>query len=143
MKEWLKKVTGIKRLEEEKEKLNIEAALAKARAEAAKKEEELAKLTPKERANALGEPYIAVLDTHINKENLRNGFLELDWNDAFVLQLKQQGYGFDGDPDEEIVDRWFRTLCKDIAGEEGVDMTDRGAGYINVKKNAEGKSEVS
>jgi hypothetical protein len=143
MKEWLKKVTGIKRLEEEKEKLNIEAALAKARAEAAKKEEELAKLTPKERANALGEPYIAVLDTHINKENLRNGFLELDWNDAFVLQLKQQGYGFDGDPDEEIVDRWFRTLCKDIAGEEGVDMTDRGAGYINVKKIAEGKSEVS
>ncbi len=143
MKEWLKKVTGIKRLEEEKEKLNIEAALAKARAEAAKKEEELAKMTPKERANALGEPYIAVLDTHINKENLRNGFLELDWNDAFVLQLKQQGYGFDGDPDEEIVDRWFRTLCKDIAGEEGVDMTDRGAGYINVKKIAEGKSEVS
>jgi ssDNA-specific exonuclease RecJ len=143
MKEWFKKVTGIKRLEEEKEKLNIEAALAKARAEAAKKEEELAKMTPKERANALGEPYIAVLDTHINKENLRNGFLELDWNDAFVLQLKQQGYGFDGDPDEEIVDRWFRTLCKDIAGEEGVDMTDRGAGYINVKKIAEGKSEVS
>ena len=143
MKEWFKKVTGIKRLEEEKEKLNIETALAKARAEAAKKEEELAKLTPKERANALGEPYIAVLDTHINKENLRNGFLELDWNDAFVLQLKQQGYGFDGDPDEEIVDRWFRTLCKDIAGEEGVDMTDRGAGYINVKKIAEGKSEVS
>jgi len=143
MKEWLKKVTGIKRLEEEKEKLNIEAALAKARAEAAKKEEELAKLTPKERANALGEPYIAVLDTHINKENLRNGFLELDWNDVFVLQLKQQGYGFDGDPDEEIVDRWFRTLCRDIAGEEGVDMTERGAGYINVKKIAEGKSEVS
>ncbi len=143
MKEWLKKVTGIKRLEEEKEKLNIEAALAKARAEAAKKEEELAKMTPKERANALGEPYIAVLDTHINKENLRNGFLELDWNDAFVLQLKQQGYGFDGDPDEEIVDRWFRTLCKDIAGEEGVDMTDRGAGYINVQKLANGKSEVS
>ena len=143
MKEWFKKVTGIKRLEEEKEKLNIETALAKTRAEAAKKEEELAKMTPKERATALGEPYIAVLETHVNKENLRNGFFELDWNDVFVLQLKQQGYGFDGDPDEEIVDRWFRTLCKDVAGEEGVDMTDRGAGYINVKKIAEGKSEVS
>jgi len=143
MKEWLKKVTGIKRLEEEKERLNIEATLAKTRAEAAKKEEELAKMTPKERANALGEPYIAVLETHVNKENLRNGFFELDWNDAFVLQLKQQGYGFDGDPDEEIVDRWFRTLCKDVANEEGVDMSERGAGYINVKKIAEGKSEVS
>ena len=143
MKEWIKKVTGLKKIEEEKERLVVEAALASARAEAAKKEEELAKMTPKERATAKGEPYIAVLETHVNKENLRNGFFELDWNDEFVLQLRQAGYGFEGDPDEEIVDRWFRTLCKDVAGEEGVDMTDRGAGYINVKKIAEGKSEVS
>ena len=143
MKEWIKKVTGLKKIEEEKERLVVEAALASARAEAAKKEEELAKMTPKDRANAKGEPYIAVLETHVNKENLRNGFFELDWNDIFVLQLRQAGYGFEGDPDEEVVDRWFRTLCKDVAGEEGVDMTDRGAGYINVKKIAEGKSEVS
>jgi hypothetical protein len=60
-----------------------------------------------------------------------------------VLQLKQAGYGFDGDADEEIVDRWFRGLCKDVASEEGIDMTDRGAGYINVRKLTEGKSEVS
>ena len=143
MKEWLKKVTGLKKIEEEKERLVVEAALASARAEAAKKEEEMAKMTPKERATARGEPYIAVLETHVNKDNLRNGFFELDWNDEFVLQLRQAGYGFEGDPDEEVVDRWFRTLCKDVAGEEGVDMTDRGAGYINVKKIAESKSEVS
>lgn len=140
---WLKKVTGIQKLEEEKARLEQERLEALARVEEATAKEELSKLTPKERATRKGEPYIAVLDTHVNKENLRNGFLELDWNDAFVLQLKQQGYGFDGDPDEEIVDRWFRTLCRDIAGEEGVDMTDRGSGYINVKKIAEGKSEVS
>ena len=60
-----------------------------------------------------------------------------------MLKLRREGYGFEGDRDEEVVDRWFRTLCKDVAGEEGVDMTDRGAGYINVKKIAEGKSEVS
>lgn len=143
MKEWFKKITGIKKLEDEKERLTVEATLASARAEAAKKEEELAKMTPKERATALDEPWVAVLDTHVNKENLRNGFLELDWNEQFVVQLKQAGYGFDGDPDEEIVDRWFRELCKNIAGEDGIDMTDRGAGYINVKKIAEGKSEVS
>lgn len=143
MKEWFKKVTGLKKLEDERERLVVEAALASARAEAAKKEEELAKMTPKERATAKGEPYIAVLETHVNKENLRNGFFELDWNDEFVLQLRQAGYGFEGDPDEEVVDRWFRTLCKDVAGEDGIDMTDRGAGYINVKKIAEGKSEVS
>ncbi len=143
MKDWFKRVTGLKKLEEEKERLVVETALAKTRADAAKKEEELAKMTPKERATAMGEPYVAVLETHVNKENLRNGFFELDWNEQFVLQLKQEGYGFDGDPEEAIVDRWFRTLCKDVADEEGIDMTDRTGGYINVKKIAEGKSEVS
>ena len=39
MKDWLKKITGIKKLEEEKEQLVVETALAKTRAEAAKKEE--------------------------------------------------------------------------------------------------------
>lgn len=143
MIKWFKKVLGINKLEETKEQLVIETALAMARAEAAKKEEELAKMTPKERATAKGEPWVAVLETHVNKDNLKNGFFEIDWNDAFVVQLKQEGYGFDGDPDEEIVDRWFRELCKNVANEEGIDMTDRGAGFINVKKIAEGKSEVS
>ena len=144
------KITGLDKVREETAKAHHAAAeanrvkeLAEEAAKKATEDAEIAKLTPKERATRKGEPYIAVLETHVNKENLRNGFLELDWNDLFVLQLKQQGYGFDGDPDEEIVDRWFRTLCKDIAGDEGVDMTDRGAGYINVKKIAEGKSEVS
>jgi hypothetical protein len=143
MKEWFKKVLGIDKLQQTKEQLVVETALAMARAEAAKKEEELARMTPKERATAKGEPWVAVLETHINKDNLKNGFFEIDWNDAFVVQLKQEGYGFDGDPDEEIVDRWFRELCKNVASEEGIDMTDRGAGFINVKKIAEGKSEVS
>jgi hypothetical protein len=143
MKKWLKKITGIERLEKEREEAITRATEAKAQEVAAKEAEELAKMSPKERATKKGEPYIAVLETHVNKDNLRNGFFELDWNDVFVLQLKQAGYGFDGDKDEEIVDRWFRGLCKDVASEEGVDMTDRGAGYINVKKIAEGKSEVS
>jgi hypothetical protein len=150
MKKIIKKIFGIDKIEAQAERsLAIAAEAAETAtkatkaAERAKQAEETAKQTPKQRATAKGEPYIAVLETHVNKENLRNGFLELDWNDEFVLQLKQQGYGFDGDPDEEIVDRWFRTLCRDIAGEEGVDMTERGAGYINVKKIAEGKSEVS
>lgn len=111
-------------------------------AEAAKKAEELAKATPKERATAKGEPWVSVLDTHVNKENIRNGFFELDWNEQFVLQLKQAGYGFDGDPEEEIVDRWFRDIVRGMLAEEGMD-TSRGAGFINVVPIAKGKSEVS
>jgi hypothetical protein len=150
MNKWIEKLFGIDKI-----KAKTEAALKQAEesiqvankaataAEAAQKAEELAKLGPKERATAKGEPYVAVLDTKVNPDNVRNGFFELDWNDQFVLQLKQAGYGFDGDADEEIVDRWFRSLCKDVANEEGVDMTDRGAGYINVRKITEDKSEVS
>ena len=83
-------------------------------AERAKQAEETAKLSPKDRATKLKEPWVGVLNTHINKDNLRNGFFELDWNEHFVLKLKQEGYGFDGDKDEEIVDRWFRELCANV-----------------------------
>jgi hypothetical protein len=110
-------------------------------AELAQKAEETAKMTPKERATARGEPWVAVLDTHVNKDNIRNGFFELDWNAEFVVQLKQAGYGFDGDPEEEIVDRWFKDLARNVLADEGQDIN-RGAGFINVNKLAGGKAEV-
>lgn len=150
MKKFVEKLFGIDKIKARAEESLVEAEAAKKiaeeaiiAAERAVEAEAQAKMTPKERATARGEPWVAVLETHINKDNLKNGFFEIDWNDEFVLQLKQAGYGFDGDPVEEIVDRWFRELCKNVANEEGVDMTDRGAGFINVKKIAEGKSEVS
>ena len=52
------------------------------------KKEETAKLSAKEIATANKQPWVAVLDTHVNKDNIRNGFFELDWNEYFVLQLK-------------------------------------------------------
>jgi hypothetical protein len=133
-----------KRPREEKrgEKAKQLAEAATTAAERAVEAERQAKLTPKERATAKGEPWVSVLDTHVNKDNIRNGFFELDWNELFVLQLKQAGYGFDGDPDEEIVDRWFRDIVRNMLSDEGLD-TSRGAGYINVVPIAKGKSEVS
>lgn len=149
MKEFIKKITGIKKLEEEKARLEKEraealarTAEAKAQEEAAKRQEELAKMTPKERATANNEPYVAVLDTKVNPDNPRNGFFELDWNDYFIVQLRQAGYGLEGDPDELVVDLWFRDLARNILSEEGMDVT-RGAGYINVIPISQGKSEVS
>jgi hypothetical protein len=85
-----------------------------AAAERAVEAEETAKLSPKDRATKLKEAWVGVLNTHVNKDNIRNGFFELDWNEQFVLKLKQEGYGFDGDKDEEIVDRWFRELCANV-----------------------------
>lgn len=142
MKNWLKKITGIEKIEQQRAESLANAAEAKAQEEAAKEAEALAKLTPKERATAKGEPWISVLDTKINPENIRNGFFELDWNDLFVLKLRQEGYGFEGDPEEEIVDRWFRDIVRQMLTDEGLDAN-RPAGYINVVPIAKGKSEVS
>jgi hypothetical protein len=111
--------------------------LAEEEAKKAAEEAELAKLSPKERANRKKEPWVGVLDTHVNKDNIRNGFFELDWNDHFVLKLKQEGYGADGDKDEEIVDRWFRELCANVVVDEGI-TTPINTGVIDineVKKN--------
>jgi hypothetical protein len=150
LKKFFKKITGLQALEDakaqaEKERTEVLARVeeAKAQEEQAKRAEEQAKMTPKERANALGEPWVAVLDTKVNKENVRNGFFELDWNEQFVLQLKQAGYGFDGDPDEEIVDRWFRDLAKNMLADSGYDPERNGSmGYINVSKLGGGKASV-
>jgi flagellar biosynthesis GTPase FlhF len=149
MKDFIKKITGIKKLEEEKaaaererEEALARVAEAKAQEEEAKRQEELSKMTQKERATARQEPWVSVLDTHVNKDNIRNGFFELDWNEYFIVQLRQAGYGFDGDPEEEIVDRWFRDIVRNMLAEEGMDTT-RGAGYINVIPIEKGRSEVS
>jgi hypothetical protein len=148
MNKFIEKLFGIDKI-----KTKIEASLKQAEdamevakkattaAELAQKAEETAKMTPKERATAKGEAWVAVLDTHVNKDNIRNGFFELDWNAEFVVQLKQAGYGFDGDPEEEIVDRWFRDLARNVLADEGQDIS-RGAGFINVNKLADGKAEV-
>ena len=118
---FIKKLLGFDKIEANiavANKLLEEATVKKDEAEKALKivqeQEELAKLTPKERATRKKEPWVGVLNTHVNKDNVRNGFFELDWNEPFVLKLKQEGYGYDGDKDEEIVDRWFRELCANV-----------------------------
>jgi hypothetical protein len=143
MKKFIKKIFGIEKLEEEKQALLEARDKAIAETVRAQEAEELAKLSPKERATAKNEPWVSVLNTHVNKENIRNGFFELDWNEQFILQLKQAGYGFEGDPDEEIVDRWFRELALNMLAEAGVSEPNRhNAGYINVTKLAGGKAQI-
>jgi len=153
MKQIVKKLFGIDKIEEdllqkvvakEQELQDEQARIESERARLEVEETELLKKKdPKAYATKKEEPWIGVLETHINKDNIRNGFFELDWNSYFVDELRKQGYGLEGDPDEEVVDRWFRTLCKDVANEDGIDMSDRGAGYINVQKLNDGKAEIS
>ena len=94
----------------------------------------------KQAATEAGEPWVAVLDTQINPENIRNGFFELDWNNEFIEQLLDAGYK--GETNEQIVDAWFRTIVMQMLEEEGLDNS-REMGYINVVPIDKGKSSVS
>jgi hypothetical protein len=73
-------------------------------------------LTEKEKATLAGEPYIAILKVELDPADINNGSFELDWNDKFVINLVKQGYKIRADDtDAMIVDRWFQTVCRNIA----------------------------
>ena len=127
MKKWLKDITGITAKEQELEAKELEVVKVR---------------DPKAYATRKKLPWVNVLDMQVNEDNIRNGFFELDWNKYFIEELIKNGYGVDEDPEEEIVDRWFRDIVYNMLADEGMD-TDRGAGYINVVPIDKGKSEVS
>lgn len=153
IKKFFKDITGITAKEEKKvleekvrfehaEKIRIRKEESAEKRRLAKEEKAIAKYSSKEIATKKKEAWVDVIGFKVNPNDIRNGFYELDWNDYFIIELKKEEYGFDGDPDEEIVARWFRDICINAATEEGVDMTDRSTGYINVTKLADGKAEV-
>jgi len=105
-------------------------------------EEQRRDILAKEKAEATkeGKPWVGVLDTQINPDDIKNGFFELDWNNEFIEELIDAGY--QGEKPEDIVDSWFKTIAMQILGEQGLD-TAREMGYINVVPIDKGKSSVS
>ena len=94
----------------------------------------------KAKATKNKQPWIQVLTTHVDKTNPKNGFFELDWNEYFVQSLRLNGYR--GSTDEEVVDKWFQDLCRNVASDSGTE--DVGAsGYVNKVLRDDGKTEVS
>jgi hypothetical protein len=72
----------------------------------------------KDIATENGDPYVAIISIELDPDNIGNGAFELDWNDKFIANLVRSGY--QSKPNEEdtvIVDRWFQTVCKNIAME--------------------------
>ena len=127
MKKWLKNITGITAKEKALEDKELEVVKVK---------------DPKAYATRKKEPWVNVLDMQVNGDNIRNGFFELDWNKYYIQELIENGYGEESDPEEEIVDRWFRDIVYNMLQEEAVDSKVN-TGYINVVPIDKGKSEVS
>ena len=129
MKDIINKIKSLgKKKEEVKKPLSAEeerrAVLAKEKEEASKK----------------GEPWVGVLDTKVNPDNIKNGFFELDWNNEFIEQLLDAGYT--GESNEQIVDAWFKTIARQVL-EDGGEDPDRNAGFIDTTKIDEKKTKVS
>jgi len=127
MKKWLKDITGITAKEKELEEKELKV---------------LDKTDPKAAATKRKQPWVNVLDMQVNEDNIRNGFFELDWNQYFIAELIENGYGEKADPEEEIVDRWFRDIVYNMLQEEEIESSVQ-TGYINVVPIDKGKSEVS
>lgn len=108
------------------------------------------KLTPKELATKNGEPYINIVSVELDPNNIGNGSFELDWNDKFIINLIKAGYKMrDDDTDNIIADRWFQTICRNIALEvyeqQQADPDMRGMAdmrNIRSKDLGNGRSEV-
>lgn len=116
--------------------------------EVKKKPEE--KLSEKELATQNNEPYIAITKVDIDPKNINAGSFELDFNDKFVINLIKAGYKIRPDDTEaDIVDRWFQTVCRNIALEvfeqQNADPFNRETDLRVVKSKdiGNGRSEVS
>ena len=105
-------------------------------------------LSEKEKATLAGEPYISILRVEVDPSNINNGSFELDWNDKFVLNLIKAGYKQrEDDSDTIIVDRWFQTVCRNIALEiyeqQQADPENRDLRVIRTRDIGDGRTEVS
>ena len=113
-------------------------------AEAAKKQTKSAKET----ATEAGEPYVNILSMDIDPNDMQNGAFELDWNDKFILNLIRAGYKQkDSDTDQVMVDRWFQSVCRNIALEiyeqQQADPDNRDMRVVRTKDLGDGRTEVS
>ena len=113
-----------------------------------KPKEQKVVLSEKEQATAAGEPYISVLKMDIDPDNINSGSFELDWNSKFAANLARAGYmQKPGESEDVIVDRWFQTVCRNIALEvyeqDQADPTNREARPIRTRDLGNGRTEVS
>jgi len=106
----------------------------------------------KEKANTEGLPYVNILKMEIDPYDINSGAFELDFNDKFVLNLIRAGYKIrDDDTDTIIVDRWFQTVCRNVALElyeqQQADPENRAMAsdmrVVKAKDLGNGRTEVS
>jgi len=117
-----------------------------------KEKKEPATVSDKQKAEELGLPYVNILKMELDPYDINSGAFELDFNDKFVLNLIRAGYKMrDDDSDTIIVDRWFQTVCRNVALElyeqQQADPENRAQAtdmrIVRAKDIGDGRTEVS
>jgi hypothetical protein len=106
------------------------------------------KKSDKDLATERGEPWVTIISMDVDVENLHQGAFELDWNEIFVAKLVKAGYMMDPkDTDNDIVDRWFTAVCRNVVMEtweqyEAMNSNNNNR-VIKSRDLGDGRSEVS
>jgi hypothetical protein len=117
-----------------------------------KVKKEPATVSDKQKAEELSLPYVNILKMEIDPYDINSGAFELDWNDKFVLNLIRAGYKIrDDDTDTMIVERWFQSVCRNVALElyeqQQADPENRAQAtdmrIVRAKDLGDGRTEVS
>ena len=103
-------------------------------------------MTPRQIADAKGEPWVSVLSVELDPDNIGNGAFELDWNEKFITNLVRAGYK--GKTDSDMVDQWFSDVCKNVIAEnyeqwEANQPLDTRPRVVDRKDIGGGRTEVS
>ena len=89
------------------------------------------------------EPWVEVKHMEVNPEDVKAGYMELDWNDQFVAMLHAQGYS--GDSDESVVNKWFNDICRTVLMQENADMDfglqSTNPDVINIRNKTDGSDD--
>ena len=99
--------------------LGLETPEEKAVAEAAvllKAEEITSSEHDKMVAEATKKPWVEVKKMEVNPDDVKQGYMELDWNEQFVSLLQEKGYV--GKSDEDVVNKWFNDICRTVLLQE-------------------------
>jgi len=109
-------------------------------------------ISDKAKADSEGLPYVNILKMELDPYDINSGAFELDYNNKFVLNLIRAGFKMrDDDTDTIIVDRWFQTVCRNVALElyeqQQADPENRAQAtdmrVVRAKDIGEGRTEVS
>lgn len=112
------------------------------------REKKVPELSAKEKATQAGEPYVNILSVEIDPNNVQAGSFELDWNSMFITQLVKAGYmKKKEDTDQDIVDRWFSDVCRNVVLElyqqQQADPENRDTRNVRTRDLGNGRTEVS